>query len=102
MHAQITSILVGSKFIKVNLSVYDNDGMEGFYVPESAFRDMVKEASAQAIQQNMQLGNNTNSTLSGESVALQALQSIYQQLVPFLPIFEKIKLGLNITRLYIL
>ena len=78
VHAQITSILVGSKFIKVNLSVYDNDGMEGFYVPESAFRDMVKEASAQAIQQNMQLGNNTNSTLSGESVALQALQSIYQ------------------------
>ena len=78
VHAQITSILVGSKFIKVNLSVYDNDGMEGFYVPESAFRDMVKEASAQAIQQNMQLGNNSNSTLNGESVALQALQSIYQ------------------------
>ena len=78
VHAQITNILVGSKFIKVNLSVYDNDGMEGFYVPESAFRDMVKEASAQAIQQNMQLGNNSNSTLNGESVALQALQSIYQ------------------------
>ena len=38
----------------------------------------MKEASAQAIQQNMQLGNNSNSTLNGESVALQALQSIYQ------------------------
>ena len=36
--ANITSILVRDKFIKVNLSVYDNDGMEGFYVPESAFR----------------------------------------------------------------
>ena len=102
MH-QITSILVGSKFIKVNLSVYDNDGMEGFYVPESAFRDMVKEASAQAIQQNMQLGNNTNSTLSGESVALQALQSIYQSATSaFSSNIRKIKLGLNITRLYIL
>lgn len=76
--ASITSVLVGNKFIKVNLSVYDNDGMEGFYVPESAFRDMMKEAGAQAIQQNMQFGNNTGSTVSGESVALQALQNIYQ------------------------
>lgn len=78
VRANITSILVGSKFIKVNLSVYDNDGMEGFYVPESAFRDMMKEAGSQAMQQNMQLGNNYGSTLSGESVALQALQNIYQ------------------------
>ena len=76
--ASITSVLVGNKFIKVNLSVYDNDGMEGFYVPESAFRDMMKEAGAQAIQQNMKFGNNTGSTVSGESVALQALQNIYQ------------------------
>lgn len=76
--ANITSILVGSKFIKVNLSVYDNDGLEGFYVPESAFRDLMKEAGSQAMQQNMQFGNNYGSTLNGESVALQALQNIYQ------------------------
>ena len=42
--ANITSILVGNKFIKVNLSVFDNDGMEGFYVPESTFREMMKDA----------------------------------------------------------
>lgn len=78
VRANITSILVGSKFIKVNLSVYDNDGMEGFYVPESAFRDLMKEAGSQAMQQNMQFGNNYGSTLNGESVALQALQNIYQ------------------------
>ena len=78
VRANITSILVGSKFIKVNLSVYDNDGMEGFYVPESAFRDLMKEAGSQAMQQNMQFGNNYGSTLNGELVALQALQNIYQ------------------------
>lgn len=78
VRANITSILVGSKFIKVSLSVYDNDGMEGFYVPESAFRDLMKEAGAQAMQQNMQFGNNYGTTLTGESVALQALQNIYQ------------------------
>lgn len=76
--ATITSILVNNKFIKVNLSVYDNDGMEGFYVPESAFRKMMKDAGAQALQGNIQLNNGYGSELSGESVALQALQNIYQ------------------------
>lgn len=77
--ATISNILVGNKFIKVNLSVFDNDGMEGFYVPESAFRDMMKQAGAQAMQQNMQFNNGYNSSyLTGESVALQALQNIYQ------------------------
>lgn len=79
VRATITNILVGNKFIKVNLTVYDNDGMEGFYVPESAFRDMMKQAGAQAMQQNMQLNNGYSSSyLTGESVALQALQNIYQ------------------------
>lgn len=76
--ATITSILVGNKFLKVNLSVYDNDGMEGFYVPESAFRDWMKEAGSQAMQTNLQLDNGSGSTLTGESVALQALQNVYQ------------------------
>ena len=44
VRASITSILVGDRFIKVKLSVFDNDGMEGFYVPESAFRDFMKDA----------------------------------------------------------
>ena len=43
--ANINSILVGNKFIKVNLSVFDNDGMEGFYVPESTFREYPRRLS---------------------------------------------------------
>lgn len=77
--ANITSILVGNKFLKVNLSVYDNDGMEGFYVPESAFRDMMRDAGAQAMQSNIQFDNGAGgSSLRGETVALQALQNVYQ------------------------
>ena len=30
VRAAITSILIGDKFVKVNLSVFDNDGMEAF------------------------------------------------------------------------
>ena len=77
--ATITSILVGNKFLRVNLSVYDNDGMEGFYVPESAFRDMMRDAGAQAMQNNIQFDNSGGgSSLRGETVALQALQNVYQ------------------------
>lgn len=76
--ASITSILVGDKFIKVSLSVFDNDGMEGFYVPESAFRDMMKDAGAQAMQSNINLDGGYGGGLSGEAVALQALQNMYQ------------------------
>ncbi len=76
--ANITSILVGSKFIKVNLAVYDNDGMEGFYVPESTFREMVKDASANVANQQLQFDTSSGTGISGEMIALQALQNMYQ------------------------
>ena len=79
VRANISSILVGSRFIKVNLSVFDNDGMEGFYVPESAFRDFMKEAGASTVQQNINFdtGSSYGSGISGEAIALQALQNLY-------------------------
>lgn len=78
VRAAITSILVGGKFIKVNLSLFDNDGMEGFYVPESAFRDFVKDAGASTVQQNISFeSDGYGSGISGEAVALQALQNMY-------------------------
>lgn len=76
--ANITSILVGSKFIKVNLAVYDNDGMEGFYVPESTFREMVKDAGANVANQQLQFDTSSGIGISGEMIALQALQNMYQ------------------------
>lgn len=76
--ATISSVLVKDKFIKINLSVFDNDGMEGFYVPESAFRAMMKDAGSQAMQSNINFNGGMGSELSGESIALQALQNMYQ------------------------
>lgn len=79
VRATITSILVGDKFINVKLSVFDNDGMEGFYVPESSFRDFVKDAGASTVQQNISFEseNGYGSGISGEAIALQALQNMY-------------------------
>lgn len=76
--ANITSILIKDKFVKVNLSVYDNDGMEGFYVPLSVFRNFVKEAGSQAIQNNVNFNSNSSGmAISAEAMALQALQNVY-------------------------
>lgn len=79
VRATITSILVGSTFIKVNLSVFDNDGMEGFYVPESSFREFVKNTGASAVQQNINIESEDGygTGISGEAIALQALQNMY-------------------------
>ena len=79
VRANVTSILIGGKFINVNLSVFDNDGMEGFYVPESAFRDFMKEAGASTVQQNISFESESGygGGISGESIALQALQNLY-------------------------
>ena len=79
VRANVTSILIGGKFINVNLSVFDNDGMEGFYVPESAFRDFMKEAGASTVQQNISFESESGygGGISGEAIALQALQNLY-------------------------
>ena len=78
--ANVTSILAGSRFLKVDLSVYDIDGMEGFYVPESSFREFVQNATAGVANQQIQFTNNTGVSdgINAETLALQALQNIYQ------------------------
>lgn len=74
----VTSILTGGRFIKVNLSVFDNDGMEGFYVPESEFREFVKDAGSNVVQQDINIESDGGyGGISGEAIALQALQNMY-------------------------
>ena len=38
----INSLMVGDELVKVSLSVYDTDGLEGLYVPSSSFREPVR------------------------------------------------------------
>ena len=76
--ADITSILVKDKFLKIHLSVYDLDGMQGFYVPESAFRDMMKNAGSAAMQSNISFDSGSGSGISAQALALQAIQNAYQ------------------------
>ena len=78
--ANIPSILVGDRFINVSLNVYDIDGMEGFYVPESSFRVFLQNAAAGVAGQQIQFsqGGSMGSNIDAENIALQAIQNVYQ------------------------
>ena len=59
----ITSILQGDEVLPVNLSVYDNDGLKGLYVPDSQFREFTKELASRATQgQSINFENNPESS----------------------------------------
>lgn len=46
----IKSIMNGDQLLPVKLSIYDNDGLPGLYVPASAFRDFTKDLGSDASQ----------------------------------------------------
>ena len=78
--ANIPSILVGDRFINVSLNVYDIDGMEGFYVPESSFRAFLQNAAAGVAGQSIQFnqGASMSGSIDAQNIALQAIQNVYQ------------------------
>ena len=50
VNLSVISVLANGEILPINLSVYDVDGMKGLYVPQSVFRDMVKELGSQSVQ----------------------------------------------------
>lgn len=74
---KIESVLVDDELIKISLSIYDLDGIEGLYIPESQFRETAKDVVGSATEQNMQF-NNTGTGSMAQWVA-QATQNAYQK-----------------------
>ena len=74
--AQVRSMMVGNKITNVELSVYDLDCQEGFFVPASSFRELAKDIGSGAM--NMNLNMNGTGEQSLESVAMQSLQQAFQ------------------------
>ena len=74
----ISSILVDDELMKVSLSIYDTDGMEGLYVPNSQFRETSKDVASSAMSGNMNMGMGR----MGSSLAqwgMQAVTNAYQK-----------------------
>ncbi|MCC2234842.1 conjugative transposon protein TraM [Bacteroides hominis] len=71
----ISSILVDDELMKVSLSIYDTDGMEGLYVPNSQFRETSKDVASSAMSGNMNMGMGSSLAQWG----MQAVTNAYQK-----------------------
>ncbi len=47
---KIVSVFTKGEILPVNLSIYDIDGIKGLYVPQSVFRDMIREMGSNSVQ----------------------------------------------------
>ncbi|MGV4415516.1 conjugative transposon protein TraM [Chryseobacterium sp. T1] len=47
---KIISVFAKGEIFPINLSIYDVDGMKGLYVPQSIFRDMIREMGSNSVQ----------------------------------------------------
>ena len=56
----VKSLMVSDELVKVNLTIYDTDGMEGLYVPSSSFRETAKDVAGGALDNSMTLNSNTS------------------------------------------
>lgn len=74
----VKSVLVNDELVKVNLSLYDTDGLEGLYVPKSSFSETAKDIVSGTVSQNMNI-NDGSSTSSTGKLGMQALQNAYQK-----------------------
>lgn len=75
----IKSMLIDDELVKINLSIYDTDGMEGLYVPNSSFRETTKDVASSAASGNMEMNNGTNTGNSMTQWAAQAMTNAYQK-----------------------
>ncbi|MDO5419973.1 MAG: conjugative transposon protein TraM [Bacteroides sp.] len=74
----ISSVLVDDELVKVSLSLYDTDGLEGLYVPNSQFRETGKDVASGAVTGNL----NMNTGSYGNSFSqwgMQAVTNAYQK-----------------------
>ena len=75
---KVESIFFEDEILRVSLNLYDTDGLEGLYVPQSSFRETTKDIASSATQ-----GSNLTESSSGgtgiKSWATQAMSNATQK-----------------------
>ena len=74
----VKSLLLYDEIVRVSLSLYDTDGLEGLYVPRSTFSETAKDVTSGAVGSNMTI----NQGSYGNSLSqwgMQAIQNAYQR-----------------------
>ena len=74
----VKSVLVNDELVKVNLSIYDTDGIEGLYVPKSSFSETTKDIASGTVSQNLTINDGSTTSTTGRW-GMQALQNAYQK-----------------------
>ncbi|WP_245802891.1 conjugative transposon protein TraM [Cyclobacterium lianum] len=71
----ISSVMVGDKILPIALTIYDQDGMEGLYVPASSFREFSKDLGGNVTGGlNLQMQQDPSSM---NQMYLSALQRVF-------------------------
>lgn len=71
----ISSVMVGDKILPIALNIYDQDGMEGLYVPASSFREFSKDLGGNVTGgMNLQMQQDPSSM---NQTYLSALQRVF-------------------------
>ncbi len=77
VNLNIVSVLADGEILPINLSIYDLDGMQGLFIPNSLFRDMVKEMGSQSVQgTNLDINGSSFFTSIGSKLFTSTSQSI--------------------------
>lgn len=74
----VKSLMVDDELVKVNLTLYDTDGIEGLYVPQSSFRETGKDIASGAMSSQMSLNNGSYGN-TFQQWGMQAIQNAYQR-----------------------
>lgn len=77
----VQSIFYHEDIIHVSLSIYDTDGQEGLYVPQSAFKETTKDILGSATQGGTNIIDNTTSSTGIKGWASHAVQNASQQVM---------------------
>ncbi len=74
----VSSILVQDDLVKVSLTIYDTDGLEGLYVPKSSFRETANDVASSAMSGSMSINNGTSDNTFSQW-GIQAINNAYQR-----------------------
>ena len=75
---KVESGMVDDNILKIDLSIYDTDGLEGLYVPSSSFRETAKDVASAATQNNITMDGMSSGT-SIAQWANTAVQNAYSK-----------------------
>ena len=84
LEINVSSVVIDDEIFPLNITLYDNDGIAGIYIPDSSFRDFTKQLGANSAQGQVRVSdngpsNNTQALYQSVSSAVQSSTRAIQQ-----------------------